>query len=663
LFLRSFHGEDRVNRLWSLDLPRGSERLLADPTALLGEVDGEVPAEELARRERRRETGGGIVAYAGDENLTRVAFALAGRLFVTDVDSGRTRPLDVTGPVFDPRPDPTGRRVAYVSGGDLYQCDVDGGAPRRLAGEPAVRWGVADFVAAEEMGRERGYWWSPDGRRLAVARVDERPVGRWWLTDPVDPTSEPTCIAYPAAGTANPDVTLWVVDLDGQRRRVDWPSGAFPYLAVVRWSQDGGRQRLTLLVQSRDQRTVRVLVVDPATGTTETVHEQTDDAWVDLVDGVPAWLPDGRLVVTTDLDDTRRVLVDGRPVSPPGLHVRRVLDVSEGGILVSASAADPTAVHVVRLAPDGGEPVALTSDPGVHDAVAAGDLVVVLSSTLATTHPEVSVQQASRTVARIAGHGAAPVLEPDVELLELGARRLRAALLRPSDDPGGPLPVLLDPYGGPHAQRVLRARSAFLAPQWFADQGFAVLVVDGRGTPGRGPIWERAVHLDLAGPALEDQVDALHAAVEHEPRLDLDRVAIRGWSFGGYLAALAVLRRPDVFHAAVAGAPVTDWRLYDTHYTERYLGDPHEQPAAYRRSSLLDDARRLRRPLLLLHGLADDNVVAAHSLRLSRALLEAGRPHAFVPLSGITHMTPQEVVAENLLLLQVAFLRDALGLR
>jgi dipeptidyl-peptidase-4 len=250
-----------------------------------------------------------------------------------------------------------------------------------------------------------------------------------------------------------------------------------------------------------------------------------------------------------------------------------------------------------------------------------------------------------------------------VSLLRAGRRELNAALLLPRDHtPGQPLPVLLDPYGGPHFQRVLRAQDAFLQSQWLADQGFAVVVADGRGTPGRGTNWEKSIHLDLATPALEDQVDALHDVAESNRDLDLSRVAIRGWSFGGYLAALAVLRRPDVFHAAIAGAPVTDWRLYDTHYTERYLGHPDENPEAFRRSSLLEDAVLLSRPLLLVHGLVDDNVVAAHTLRLSRALLEAGRPHSVLPLSGVTHMTPQEAVAENLLLLQVAFLREALRL-
>ena len=194
--------------------------------------------------------------------------------------------------------------------------------------------------------------------------------------------------------------------------------------------------------------------------------------------------------------------------------------------------------------------------------------------------------------------------------------------------------MLLDPYGGPHAQRVLKARSAYLTAQWFAEQGFAVVIADGRGTPGRGPEWERAVAGDLAGPVLEDQVDALREAAARFADLDTGRVAIRGWSFGGYLAALAVLRRPDVFHAAIAGAPVTDWRLYDTHYTERYLGLPGPGPRAVRAvladHMMADTGAQGRRqasgPLMLIHGLADDNVVVAHTLRLSGALLAAGVP-------------------------------------
>jgi dipeptidyl-peptidase-4 len=229
-------------------------------------------------------------------------------------------------------------------------------------------------------------------------------------------------------------------------------------------------------------------------------------------------------------------------------------------------------------------------------------------------------------------------------------------------EPGqGRLPVLVDPYGGPHAQRVLAVQRMYCEAQWLADQGFAVVIADGRGSPGRGPSWDRAVRGDFVGPVIEDQITALiEAARTHPAAFDLDRVAIRGWSFGGWLAGLAVLLRPDVFHAGIAGAPVTDWRLYDTHYTERYLGHPDEEPDNYTANSLLERAADLKRPLMLIHGLADDNVVAAHTLRLSSALLAAGRPHTVLPLSGVTHMTPQEVVAENLLYTQVQFLKSNL---
>jgi dipeptidyl-peptidase 4 len=275
-----------------------------------------------------------------------------------------------------------------------------------------------------------------------------------------------------------------------------------------------------------------------------------------------------------------------------------------------------------------------------------------------------SVLRAGTEIAEIRSLVESPVIEAHPRFGVVGDRNIRVAVCTPEGkEPDGPLPVIVDPYGGPHFARVLNAYRAALEPQWLADQGFAVVVADGRGTPGRGIAWEHAVYRDFAGPVLDDQVDALHAAAERYGFLDLARVGIRGWSFGGYLAAMAVLRRPDVFHAAVAGAPVTDQTLYDTAYTERYLGRPQEEPDTYRRNSLIEDAPNLSRPLLLIHGLADDNVFVANTLRLSRALTEAGRPHSVVPLSGITHMTTQESVAENLLLLQVRFLRDALGLR
>jgi len=656
VFLRSHGGTDPVTCLWTFDVASAAERLVADPRALDAAGD-DLPPEERARRERAREGAGGIVSYATDPLCQVAAFALGGRAYLADLEAGEVASLATSGPVFDPRPDPTGTRVAYASQRQLRVVDVDG-ADRALCrdDDADVSWGQAEFIAAEEMGRERGFWWSPDGARLAVARVDITRVCRWHIANPADPGRPPHEVAYPAAGTDNADVRLFLIDLDGGRTAVTWDGDAFPYLARAVWR---GRRPLTLSVQARDQRRMLVLTVDDD-GATTVVHEQSDPQWLDIVGGVPDWLDDGRLVTTVDDRSTRRLAIAGEPVTPPRLQVHSVIDVGSNVVFVGSTDAGES--HLFRV--DGeGHLQRLTDAPGVHGGRAGADVAVVVSSSLERTGGRVVVRKDGHEVGELSWLAEEPPIQPRVTLLHVGARQLNAALLLPSHGIAGQkLPVLLDPYGGPHSARVVKAADAYLSSQWFADQGFAVLVVDGRGTPGRGRRWEKEVHGDLAQPVLEDQIDALHAVAADHPELDLGRVAIRGWSFGGYLAALAVLRRPDVFHAAVAGAPVTDWRLYDTHYTERYLGHPDDDPEAYRRTSLLEDAHCLERPLLLIHGLADDNVVVAHTLQLSRALLEAGRPHSVLPLSGVTHMTPQEVVAENLLLLQVAFLRQALGL-
>ncbi|WP_030381048.1 MULTISPECIES: S9 family peptidase [unclassified Streptomyces] len=673
-FLRSASGTDRVQQLWVLDLEGGTERLAADPAALLAGADEQLPPEERARRERSREGGAGIVGYATDGAVELASFALSGRLFAAELRAGTARELPAAGPVIDPRPSPDGRHVAYVAGGALRVVGAEGEDDRALLAPESegVSYGLAEFVAAEEMSRSRGFWWSPDSDRLLVARVDDAPVQRWWISDPAHPGRAPQPVAYPSAGTDNADVRLFVLGLDGVRTEVVWDRAGYPYLARVHWSAAGAP---LILVQARDQRSQLILAVDPNTGATRMVHADEDPTWLDLFPGVPCWSPSGQLVRIADEGGARVLAVGERPLTGPQLHVRAVLDVTADDVLVSASAgagaAEPELgeVHVYRVNELGVERV--SQEPGVHSAVRAGGVTVLVSAVPDRPGPRVQVLRGGKPATTVASYAESPNFSPCVSLVEGGARKIPCAVLMPTDYPretGGPrLPVLMDPYGGPHGQRVLAAHNPHLTSQWFADQGFAVVVADGRGTPGRSPAWEKAVRDDLAEVVLQDQVDALHALAEEFP-LDLDRVAIRGWSFGGYLAALGALRRPDVFHAAVVGAPVTDLRLYDTHYQERYLGLPGEQPEVYRRNSLIDDAGLVdaaegpHRPMMIIHGLADDNVVVAHSLRLSSALLAAGRPHEVLPLSGVTHMTPQETVAENLLRLQLDFLRRSLGI-
>ncbi|HEY9240483.1 MAG TPA: prolyl oligopeptidase family serine peptidase, partial [Streptosporangiaceae bacterium] len=645
--------------------------------------EGDLPAVEKARRERVREQAGGIVSYATDRDLRVAVFALGGRVYVADLadlghPAGPPRELPVRAPALDPRPDPDGGRIGYVSGGALHVLDVAAATDQVLAdpdGQARVVYGLAEFIAAEEMDRLRGFWWAPDGSAILTARVDESPVQRWHIADPAHPDRPAADIGYPAAGTANADVSLRLCRLDGSQAEVSWDRTEFPYLATVSWPGDSAEP--LLVVQTRDQRRMRLLQADPVTGQTTLIREDSDPKWVDIVSGVPARTSDGQIAWTADDGQARRLLLGtvaehqagtAQPVTPATLQVRDVLGTDGTAVLFTASGDEPAEIGL-WLHHSGRGLRQLSPPGGIHGGTRSGGSTVLVSRTLSEPGPTVQVLQAGPggppVSTPIAVRAEQPNLSaPRPELFRAGPRQIQAALLLPSwHRPGtARLPVLLDPYGGPHAQRVLAAQSAFQTPQWLAEQGFAVLVADGRGTPGRGPDWDRAVWHDMADPVLEDQVTALQAAAERHPQdLDLSRVAIRGWSFGGYLAALAVLRRPDVFHAAVAGAPVTDWTLYDTHYTERYLGDPTQDPAPYQHCSLISEAAKLSRPLMLIHGLADDNVVVAHTLRLSAALLAAGYPHTVLPLSGITHMASQETVAENLLLLQLDFLRRSLG--
>ncbi|HET6859776.1 MAG TPA: prolyl oligopeptidase family serine peptidase, partial [Streptomyces sp.] len=434
-----------------------------------------------------------------------------------------------------------------------------------------------------------------------------------------------------------------------------WNDRAFEYVVAASWEGDDP----VVSLQSRDQRTAWTGRIDPLTGAFEPLTRLTDSGWVEFQPGTPLHTAAGPRVEPSLRGDARGVRI-GDALSPAGLQVRAVLGAVGERVWFTAS-EEPTETHVWSHDPRRGF-VRLTDEPGVHTASVGGDTVVLDSRT--ADGQRVTVLRAGVPDGRIAVLTEEPLVTPRPIHLALGKRRLRSRLHLPSwhEAGSGGLPVLLSPYAGPGLQVVTRARTWHTAVcQWYAEQGFAVLVTDGRGTPGRGVDWQRAILGDRLGPVLEDQIDALHAAAERYEALDLGRVAIRGWSFSGYLAAGAVLHRPDVFHAAVAGAAPSDRRLYDTYWEERFLGHPDVQPENYERSSLLPYAHRLTRPLMLVHGLADDNVFPAHTLRLSQALLAAGRAHTVMPLSGTGHMVAREGVADTFLLLELDFLKKALG--
>lgn len=675
LFLRS-RPETRVQDLFAFDPSSGEERALLTAEAVLAGAEEHLSPEERARRERQRLTARGITSFRLSADGRYLVVPLGGRLFVVERESLAVRELPNEGGYpIDPQMSPHGRYVACVRGGNLFVIEVEAGAQRQITHgkEEGVTYGLAEFVAQEEMGRMHGYWWSPDSRWLVCQRTDTRGVETLYIADPAHPEREPQGWPYPRAGRANAEVTLRLYSVDGEAgAEIVWDRQRYPYLATVRWSENAP---LTLVVQNRRQTEEAVLEADPLTGQTRTLLIERDEAWLNLDQQMPRWLADGSgFLWTTERRGAWQLELRNRHggleeiLTPAGMGYRGLVHVDEGGgyVIVRAS-ADPTQVYLWRvpLDPDRGEPEPLHSEPGVHSAVYSedGSVYVHTYSGPAGSAPPRVRRADGVVVGEIRSLAVRPTEKPHVIWTTVeGERRYHAAVIRPRDfDPGKRYALIVHVYAGPHGQMVTATAERYYFEQWLADCGFLVVAFDGRGTPGRGREWERAIRGNFVAVPLHDQVDALQALGRQMPQADLERVGIYGWSFGGYMSAMAVLQRPDVFHAAVAGAPVVDWHDYDTHYTERYLGLPEENPEGYEASSVLTWAGDLRRPLLIIHGTADDNVYFVHSLRLADALLRSGGEFGFVPLMGFTHMVPDPDVQIPLYLRIAEFFREHLS--
>lgn len=650
LFLRS-GPRSFEQALYALDVASGTERVLCTAEALLGTSGERLTPEERARRERLRRVGRGITDFEPSTDGRMLLVPVSGRLFLVDVTTGGARELPTGGPVSDAHLSPDGRRVGFVREGALWILDVAGGTPRRLSPTATddVTYGVAEFVAQEEMHRLRGWWFSPDGRRVLYQKTDESEVDVLTFTDPLRPEQPPHRMRYPRAGRPNAKVSVGVVSVDGGSTTwLRWDERRYPYLAAAVWPAGRGP---VLVVQDRLQRETAVLEGHPEHGWTQPLHVERDAAWVNLDPSVPRFFDGGRRFLWSTERDGSPVLevrradataTDPVPLTRPEDGYERVLSLDERNrhVWIVAS-GEPTESHVLRvpLDPTGEAPERMTVERGVHDAVVGPDELWVRISAWPDARHELVLLRGRDVVAPLRSVAERPPFAPRVEWLTVGERDWRVAVVWPRNfDPARRYPVLASVYGGPGHRTVRADGGLYWEEQWHADRGYVVVSVDGRGTPGRGREWERTLAGNFAEAPLADLVSALDALRSLRPQLDLQRVGIWGWSFGGWLAALAVMRRPDVFRAAVSGAPVTDWAWYDTHYTERYLGLPADNPEGYRASSLLTYAAELRRPLLLVHGTADDNVHFAHTLALAQALFRAGRPFELVPLSDATHL-------------------------
>ena len=683
-FLRS--GPRSFERtLYSVDPETGAESEFLTAKELLGGAEETLSAEEKALRERMRLSARGIARYGLSKDGSHLVVPLSGRRFLVDLKTKKARPIGPKGATAALL-SPDNKTLAVVVDGDVHLAPMAGGEARRLTTRPSksVSHGVAEFVAQEEMGRYAGMWFAPDSQRLVYQRTDVGALEQFLIADPADPANHGHKWPYPRPGKANAEVRLFVTALaaTAQPIEIQWDRDTFPYVARVRWMENAP---LVVTVQNRRQTVLRLLTVDPATGTTQTLLEETDAAWINLDSQMPRWLPDGSAFLWTternggwELELRDKAGQRLRALNPPEMGYRGLawLD-AEGGQALVYGGPDPTIRHLFRVRLDGASaPEQVTSAPGQHYLSAAREapkgVLVHYPKTGPATWSLIDLPQSGPLpgpIASLTSKAEKPPFEaqPTWVTVEVPAegkttRTHHATLVRPRNfDARFRYPVVLSIYAGPGVNVVRQAAGWHLFDQWLADHGFIVVKIDGRGTPRRGRAWERIIKNDMVTVPLDDQVAVLEALGRRYPELDVSRVGVSGWSYGGYMAAMATIRRPEMFRAGVAGAPVADWRDYDTHYTERFLGLPDADKAGYDKSSVLTYAKELRRPLLIIHGTADDNVYFIHGLKLSDALFKAGKHHEFLPLAGQTHMVSKPAVSKLLYGRIVGHLRTHLG--
>ncbi len=689
LFLRSGPRDTRL-RLFRFDLATGRETELASPAAA-----ETLSVAEKARRERARMTLTGITDFSVARDGASLLVSEGDRLTRIGLTGGQSSPVPGSGWIA-PRLSPDGRFVAAVRDGDLHVVGPTGQDRQLTSGGSETRThGVAEFAAAEELDRQDGSWWSPDSRTLLYEEADTSGVEKHFIANPGNPATPPVEFRYPRAGTANARVRLGLISRDGGATRwVDWDSTAFPYLARVVWPE--GRGPLSLVVLNRAQTEERLLAVDPATGHATTLLAETDPAWVSLTPApeqppqpLPRWLPDGSgFLWGAEYHDRWRLELrhaDGsldHAVTGPDLPFLSLEDldapagkmtagkmtagtVTAGTVTVRAN-PDRLGAALYRISLRTGAVTPIATEPGLHAATFSANGHGIFTDTFAGADGSQAVlvrDRDGRVLATLPSAAETPPAIPKVEFTTAGPLALDALVVRPKGFlPGRRYPVILSVYAGPQFKQVLRAPREYFEDQCLADHGFVVVSLDGRGTPARGHDWERAILHDLIDLPLQDQVSGLQALGHRYPEMDLTRAGIHGWSFGGYFTAMATIRRPDVFKVGVAGAPVVDWTDYDTAYTERYLGLPSQDAEGYRVSNVLTYAASLSRPLLLMHGLTDDNVYFENSVKLTQALTLAGRPYNLLLLPG-THLLPDPTVRARVAEARAKFLAAGLGVR
>jgi dipeptidyl-peptidase-4 len=662
--------KDRLD-LWEYNIHDKVARVLVDSKALAPQ-ESALSAEEISRRERQRTAAlSGILEYSYSPSGDALLFPLSGALYYYRLTGPHKQPavvaIDTHGVVTDPSLSPTGATLAYVRDQNLYTYDIGGKTESAVTHDGAgpIKNGMAEFVAQEEMDRSTGYWWAPDGRHIAFVRVDESPIK---LTERFEIAADNVATfpqRYPAAGTPNVLVRLGVSDV--QTHEVTWidlGSEQDIYLARVDWLPDG--KTLAIQRESRDQRRLDLLFAGIADGHSRVMLTETSKTWIDLHHELSFLKHSREFVWASSRDGFQHLYLydyDGHLIRQltagnwivDDFRARATMGIDEKKRLIYFTATEktPTERHLYSTSLDNSDPHRvhrITRDAGLHGITMSPDSRFYVDNFSSVAHPsQVTLHAADGGVMAMllenrldAQHPDAPYLAEN-SLPELGTLKsadgqtLYYRLFKPLHfDAARHYPAIVDVYGGPGAQRVLNNWSGASFTQILTRAGYVVFQLDNRGSAFRGTAFQAPIHDRLSDAEVADQVVGARW-LGSQAFVDPQRIGVWGWSYGGYMTLMLMFKAPDVFRAGVAGAPVTDWTLYDTHYTERYLDRPQNNADGYTNSSVLPYVKDLKGKLLVMHGMADDNVLFLNSTKLFRKLQDLGKPFEVMVYPGAKH--------------------------
>nr|WP_232343602.1 DPP IV N-terminal domain-containing protein [Novosphingopyxis sp. YJ-S2-01] len=648
--------EDEKERydLWAIDLDTGESRMLVD-SEKVGSGAALSEAEKMQRERARIGSLKGIVSYEWSPDAQSILVPLDGDLYLAGRDGEVRRLTDTPEGELNPTLSPGGGYLSFVRDGRLMVQPMDASTANAITPEePAdVEWGVAEFVAQEEMDRDTGQWWAPNDNRIAVARVDNRPVGVVTRAAIGADGTEVYDQRYPAAGTPNAIVDLYVMNPDGSDRvKVDMGANSDIYLARVNWAPDG--KTLYVQRQNRPQTEIDLLKVDPATGASEVLFSEEQPRFTNLSSNFRA-LKDGSLLWSSERTGYNHLYrwKDGKwtQLTSGDWVVGSVigLDEDKGLVWFTGNRETPLENHVYRTRLDGkGKVERLTEEGWWNGANMDGKARAMLVTRSSPTQPPQTYLADADGKRSFwisenkldASHPYAPYLASHV-VPEFGTLKaedgstLYYKMMSPKREPGKKYPVFVQHYNGPGAGRQVKRDWVSPLQEYLVDQGWIVFSIDGRGSPDRGKAFEDQLYKKMGTVEVEDQLTGARWLKE-QPFVDPERVSIYGWSYGGYLTLKLLEAAPGFYAAGVSGAPVTDWTLYDTHYTERYMGMPSEGDN-YERAGALANAEKIGDPLLLIHGMADDNVVFQNATQLAAKLQGSDTPFEMMFYPGQTH--------------------------